>query len=302
MAKLFLDQLRTIIPTVEEHVSLQQPWTLNTGGVCDLAITVASLVELVRVVQVAQEYGVAHHVVGQGTHTLWSDSGFPGLLIRNHTTGVIVHAEQSLAVAESGVLLRNLVTTAAGSGLGGLVPFFSSRGTVGSAVLRDETIDGVRILNHVRNVTVLHPPTKIKPEPSIIRHPAKWLIDPVVRNRFLPNPAKEATTTRPVLLSVTLQLTHNHTPELFHRIKRLPASLPATTFGPVLDPSLRAVAKQSTLPSMLAWDKTGTGFVRKGKGLVSAQDLLGALGLLEEEVAVREGIRLARSHIAAGVW
>src|SRR5215213_11204007 len=86
--------LRHIVQVKEEY-PLNQWNPLKAGGVADFYAEVESTVELAAAVKSAIDMQVPYLVIGHGDKVLFSDSGFPGLVIHNRTSSFAMATEQS---------------------------------------------------------------------------------------------------------------------------------------------------------------------------------------------------------------
>src|SRR5207253_1725601 len=127
-------------------------------------------------------------------------------------------AEQSQMVVDSGLSLQRLILQSANKGLGGLIPFYGEAGTVGGALYRGSAAEGVRITSFLRSITLLMPPTKMRPEAYIVRHKADWLAGKqegytrLREQRSVLGPV-------PVILTAQFQLTSLRAEELARRLQ-----------------------------------------------------------------------------------
>lgn len=104
-------------------------------------------------------------VIGGGSNTLFSDKGFPGLVIINRMTKM--HIQGDVVTAESGVLLSKMVMIAAQHNLGGISGLAVIPGTVGGAVYGNAGIPDIYISDVLSHAIILRPKDK-KP---VIVHP-----------------------------------------------------------------------------------------------------------------------------------
>ncbi len=71
----------------KEQVSLADYTTLRAGGSARYLFFVASEKELMRASSFADENALPVHILGGGSNTLFSDMGFPGVVIKMEMKG-----------------------------------------------------------------------------------------------------------------------------------------------------------------------------------------------------------------------
>ncbi|MBM2820944.1 MAG: murB, partial [Candidatus Berkelbacteria bacterium] len=100
-----IKKINEIIPAIREHVVMSDFTTWRVGGVADYFIETKNVQDLSRVVKLAIENKIPYFVLGNGSNILFSDYGFPGLVIKNSTENMAVLKEKSQIIADSGVML-----------------------------------------------------------------------------------------------------------------------------------------------------------------------------------------------------
>ena len=143
---------------------LAQHTTLRLGGPADIWLAVESTAELVEVVHLARTHAVPFFMLGGGANLLISDSGLRGLVIENRARRVEfpVMTGQNLGqpvtlVAESGVVLPNLVRRCLKRGLSGLEWAVGVPGTVGGAVVNNAGAYGSDMAHNLVRAELLSP-------------------------------------------------------------------------------------------------------------------------------------------------
>ena len=112
--------------------------------------------ELKRVIQAANEAGLATRILGGGSNVLVREAGFDGLVISlaaANTSQLSIEGNQMTVGA--GAKLSHAVIKAVGAGLGGLEHLVGIPGTVGGAVVGNASSDGRDIGSFVHSVSVL---------------------------------------------------------------------------------------------------------------------------------------------------
>jgi UDP-N-acetylenolpyruvoylglucosamine reductase len=222
-------RLHKQIAKVEDAVSLHRLSPVGLGGMADYLTTVSTTVELAAAVGAAIQCNIPYLVVGRASKVLFSDGGFPGLVIVNESKAIAIDANQSQIVVDAGYPLHQLVTTTTALGLGGVTAFFGCGGTVGGAVYRNLQGRGRSFRSLVRSVTVVKPPAKLDAEATIHRYRREWLDTPALQRSHDFKP-------RPVLLTLTLQLTSRRSDELRADVAVQRLVQPDHLLGPIFSP------------------------------------------------------------------
>ena len=120
---------------VKENVPLAPYTSARIGGPADIFITVNTVTQLVRTVNLLWKQDMPFTILGGGSNVLVSDKGVRGLVILNRAKGVKFHAgDLPSVVVESGVIFSNLANRCASKGLSGIEWAATVPGTVGGAV------------------------------------------------------------------------------------------------------------------------------------------------------------------------
>ncbi|MDP3986342.1 MAG: UDP-N-acetylmuramate dehydrogenase [Candidatus Veblenbacteria bacterium] len=118
--------------TVRARVPLAPYTNFKIGGPAKYLFEARQSEDLVKAVQVANEFKLPFLVLGGASNVLVADKGFTGLvvLVRNSQLKV----EGTRVTADAGVKLSFLVQQTVAAGLSGLEPLVAVPGTVGGAV------------------------------------------------------------------------------------------------------------------------------------------------------------------------
>ena len=143
-----LEKLRELLGT--SRVKVDEPMRLHAtfkiGGPAQLYLEVETIEDLVASVTHARNLGVSVFIVGGGSNIIVSDKGIKGLVIKNNCRkfdvasmgGKIVNGKIDVSgafvMAQSGVIMNQLVRFTVDQGLGGLEYQLGLPGTVGGAV------------------------------------------------------------------------------------------------------------------------------------------------------------------------
>jgi len=143
---------------VLSNVSLQELTTLRLGGVAHFFCRVTSVEELRDALAYAKDRGLPTYIVGGGSNVLFSDDGFPGLIIRMAIKGR--HYEEdskgdARVTAGAGEVWDELVAETVSQGLWGLENLSAIPGTVGAAPIQNIGAYGVEVRDVIDWVEVL---------------------------------------------------------------------------------------------------------------------------------------------------
>lgn len=305
------EQLRLIL---KNYISqLKEQYALPIGGVADYYTEAKTVIELASAVNGAIAAKLPYLVVGAGNRVLFSDGGYPGLLIRNMSGALMRSTDRSQVVVDSGVLVNRLVTQTVSWELGGLTPFFGQTATVGGALYNNLTVSDHRFAATLRSVTILVPPTKLTPEAKIIRQPASWLFNQAEEDSRLRRLAKEGegTALLPIILTANLQLTSNRGGELLGQIRRssqLLTPVPRNVTGPLfvelpngaLSGLLKGVSKGLRIGDCRLYK--GSKNYAETRGKMRASDLRQLITTIEQRVLQTNGVNLISRYEYLGVW
>ncbi len=206
-------KISDILPNVNEHVVMKDFTTWKVGGVADFFVDVRTIEELIRAVRVAVTNKIPYFILGNGSHILFSDYGFPGVVIKNSTDTISIMTEKSQIICDSGVLLGRVILESISNDLSGLEFLFGIPGSIGGSVYGNAGAWNQAIGDFVKNVTVLAIDEK-DGIPKISQHDGKWM-DFGYRQSKLKNTKSKY---KPVVLSVRFQLARNQRDEIMRRL------------------------------------------------------------------------------------
>lgn len=221
MSEEIFQALARHIATIEQDAPSERIHSFPIGGRMAYYCVVNDSVELVQAAKAASDIALPYVVVGQSRGVFIHDDGFAGLVIHNQSKGMAFSAEQSQVVVESGALLQSVIMQAANRGMGGLIHLYGMGGSIGGALYRNRAVHGQPLSDSLRSLTVLMPPTRIKPEPSIMRFRNTWLTTKVEEGKtklesFYDQHPHDP---QPVVLTAQLQLTSLRHDELARRLQ-----------------------------------------------------------------------------------
>lgn len=208
-----IKKISEVIPAIREQMVMRDFTSLKTGGVADYFLEVKTIEGLVKAVRTAVLYEIPYFILGGGSNIVFSDYGFPGLVIKNSTSNIAVLREKSQIIADSGVMLARLIMESTANDLSGLEFLYGVPGTVGGAVYGNAGAYGSSIGDYVKSITLL----KIDPKdgvPKIYQFDRSWM-DFDYRQTKL---KKIKMRFKPVILSARIQLSQNQKEEIMRKL------------------------------------------------------------------------------------
>lgn len=313
-----------------EHFPVGESNGIGTGGVADYYILVTTIPDLISAVEVALVAKVPFFILGKGAGILWSDSGFPGLVIHNQTQNIASLANLNQLIVDSGTALDALVQYSASHSLSGLEFLVDSPGTVGGAIYGNSSGFGKAISQYVRNVTLLD--IDSDGGVKIRRVDAGWWQFGYRTSRLkkLKNKSKKWFT--PIILTATFQLMASK-PEAvlaqLHSYKQKRIYKPKSELN--LEMFLNPDAEQISSPSSHDWvcpvfpaertagyflEKVDAKQIKQGPlrvanshanyleryGNATSGQVRELVNQLKEKVSVERGVNLDESFEYVGVW
>ena len=107
------------IPNLETNKILAPFTTYKIGGQADLFVEVSTVDDMVNAVLEARRNRIPVFVLGCGSNILITDKGFRGLVVHNLTSRVQFIGD-GIIVAESGVVITDLIEQCLPRGLSGV--------------------------------------------------------------------------------------------------------------------------------------------------------------------------------------
>lgn len=173
--------------TPHEKMSLAKYTSLHVGGEARYFIPVHNDDEVRQALEFSQAQQLPFFILGKGSNTLFSDHGFPGVVI--YMADRSIKVEGTKISAASGVFMRQLVNAALKHTLRGLEELAGIPGTVGGAVRGNAGTWQTEIKDVMTEVEVLKPVkdtwqlTFLKAQEcefgyrdSIFKHHPDWII------------------------------------------------------------------------------------------------------------------------------
>lgn len=195
---------------LQKNISLREYVSIGVGGMADFFFIAKNIDELAKCVMLANELKLSYCIIGGGYNVVPSDSGFPGIVIKNESNNVAFSGDNSQVIVDSGVSVGKLINLAASRDLGGLEFLFGVPGTVGGAVYGNAGAFGYEIGDFVKSVILLLP--KEDGEIVVVNKPCEWFNFSYRSSKLKTNYNSEKF--KPIILTVKLQLVRRRKDEI----------------------------------------------------------------------------------------
>src|SRR3954466_13582549 len=139
--------------TLRENVPLAPLISFKVGGPARWFCEPSSASEFAEAMAWAKEKGLETFILGKGTNLVFSDRGFPGLILY---TGKSYHGiawEGNRVKAQSGALLHTVVTQSVGKGMAGIQHLAGIPGTMGGGTYINAGAFGQELKEVIVSVT-----------------------------------------------------------------------------------------------------------------------------------------------------
>ncbi|OGD57047.1 UDP-N-acetylenolpyruvoylglucosamine reductase [Candidatus Berkelbacteria bacterium RBG_13_40_8] len=211
---------------LREHEIMRNHTTLRVGGVADFYYEAKTIDDLIKAIKISQKANIPYFVLGDGSNILFSDYGFPGLIIKNLTSNIAFMNEKSQVIVDSGMPLARLILESTSRNLSGIEFLYGVPGTVGGAVYGDAGAFGQAIGDFVKYVTLFLPYEKSKLEhieikenqkskdPRIVQFTRDWMGFSYRSSKI----KRTESLQKPIILSVIFQLAQSRQEEIMRRL------------------------------------------------------------------------------------
>ncbi len=153
-----------------EDAPMSKYTSFKAGGNAKALINVTSIEDLKALLKLFNEKGVKHMVLGNGSNTLFKDSGYDGIVLRNAIEGEISYDKDpanlevgekcQVTVSGTGILLSVLARAVAAESLTGLEFASGIPGSLGGALFMNAGAYGGEMVQVVKTVRVISPDGK----------------------------------------------------------------------------------------------------------------------------------------------
>ena len=121
-------------PDIQTNIILAPYTTYKIGGPADYFYIAKNKIDLTNIIIEARKNNMAYFVLGTGANILMGDRGFRGLVIKNEANNISIDEKTGIVIAESGLIIRDLIDKTSKLGLSGFEHFAGIPSTVGGAV------------------------------------------------------------------------------------------------------------------------------------------------------------------------
>lgn len=133
-----IEKIKNICENGNSEYSIDEPLknhtTFKVGGNCKIMFYPSSAGDILKVLEVAQQYNLKFAVIGNGSNIIASDSGFDGIIIEFGHKFADTEIQGNTISCKSGLSLNSLCLTALKNSLTGLEFAWGIPGTVGGAL------------------------------------------------------------------------------------------------------------------------------------------------------------------------
>lgn len=128
---------------------------MGVGGRAAFLCDIFDLESLKRIIRWLKQIGIDYMVIGSATNIIFSDQGYPGVLLRLGGTFKRLWIDRGDLMVGAGMELANLIQRSLRMGYGGLEPLYGIPGTVGGAIKGNGGAFGKAIGNFVERIWVI---------------------------------------------------------------------------------------------------------------------------------------------------
>ena len=153
-----------------EDAPMSKYTSFKAGGNAKALINVTSIEDLKALLVLFNEKGIKHMILGNGSNTLFKDSGYDGIVLRNAIEGEISYEKNpselqmgekcQVTVSGTGILLSVLARAVAAESLTGLEFASGIPGSLGGALFMNAGAYGGEMVQVVKTVRVISPDGK----------------------------------------------------------------------------------------------------------------------------------------------
>ncbi|MBQ9513538.1 MAG: UDP-N-acetylmuramate dehydrogenase [Clostridia bacterium] len=148
------DVIRFTNATYRENVSLSEKTTIGVGGKARFYLSIDSLIDIKRTIDILNDYGIKYKLIGKGSNLLCSDNGYNGAIISYRHDRIYKDGEY--IVAFSGANLNNLISFCRAEGYSGSESLFGIPATVGGAIVNNAGAFSFNVSDYLTEVYVIN--------------------------------------------------------------------------------------------------------------------------------------------------
>ena len=146
---------------IKDHIDLKPFTTLNLGGSADYFCECTSVSEIKEGLRFARKKNIRHHILGGGSNTIFSDTGFSGLVLKIDLKGISFEDNGKYVIArvKAGEDWESFVRSTVEKGYGGLECLSGIPGSVGATPIQNVGAYGQEVKETIVSVNVLEKET-----------------------------------------------------------------------------------------------------------------------------------------------
>ena len=94
-----MDKVKFLAETLKigfrEHEIMRDHTTMKVGGVADFYFEAKKVDDMIKAIKAASKLQIPYFILGGGSNVIFSDYGFPGIVIKNATSNISFMGEKS---------------------------------------------------------------------------------------------------------------------------------------------------------------------------------------------------------------
>lgn len=138
---------------IQENIPLAEHTTFKIGGPAKFFCVVTDEAELIEALEFAKDKNLPTFILGGGSNVLFSDGGFPGLVVKMELKGISFAGDLITAAADE--IWDDLVNETVKNGFYGLENLSAIPGTVGAAPVQNIGAYGSEVSKTIESVRAL---------------------------------------------------------------------------------------------------------------------------------------------------
>ena len=285
------------------HVPLSRYTSLRVGGPADIMIYPSDVMELQKVICFSQTQAIPYFVIGRGSNLLIKDGGLKGIAIRlslgfKRIKLLNLSRNHTSVLVETGVSLKRLLKFCIGRGLSGLEFLSGIPGSMGGALAMNSGAQGRQMKDVTESLAL------ITPQAEVIER-SKEHLNFEYRKLHLP--------TGTIILKARILMKHRSQKIILGEVEKIkkwrrqtqPLNLPSA--GSVFKNPIGKSAGQLIEQTGLKGFRVGNAEISEkhanfivNLGGATAKDILSIMGIIQNRVYQKTGIRLEPEIKIAG--
>lgn len=141
--------------SIKRNADLKEYSSFRIGGKCKYLVTLTSVEEILKVTTLLNGRNTNYIVLGNGTNTLFSSSGYDGVVLRISPTFSYIERFGNTLVVDGGANFNSVLAYASTLGLSGLEEGAGIPGSVGGMTMMNASAFGFCMQNVVTSVLAL---------------------------------------------------------------------------------------------------------------------------------------------------